>query len=182
VAWSLRVTTPCAAPVPRKRVIFRVLRISSDAGDAARRNDRHFRVMTVPSQPNEFRYRADTERGARRVLMAAGVLLLASFISGAWGIVSLVNAATLHIDDMPFGDNVFWGVLLLAVATLQGITALLVLFDRPSGVFLGILLATVAILSHLGAIPAYPAWSITAILVNGWVILTLVTYGRRPSH
>ena len=138
--------------------------------------------MTVPSQPNEFRYRDDPARGARRVLMAAGVLLIASFITGAWGIASLLHAATLHIDDIPFGNSVFWGVLLLGVATLQGITALLVLFDRQSGVFLGILLAGVAILSHVGAIPAYPVWSIVAILVNCWVILTLVTYGRRPAR
>jgi hypothetical protein len=85
--------------------------------------------------------------------MAAGILLIASFITAAWGIVSLVHAATLDIDDIPFGNSVFWGALLLGVATLQGITALLVVFGRPSGLFLGILLAGVAILSHLGAIP-----------------------------
>jgi hypothetical protein len=110
--------------------------------------------------------------------MAAGILLIASFITAAWGIVSLVHAATLDIDDIPFGNSVFWGALLLGVATLQGITALLVVFGRPSGLFLGILLAGVAILSHLGAIPAYPVWSISAILINGWVILALVSYAR----
>ena len=135
--------------------------------------------MSLPSEPDEFRYRGDARKGATSLLGVAAVLFIASLITGAWAIAALAHASFLDTNDLPVGDNVAWGVFLLAVATLQGVSALLVLFDRRAGVVLGIAVAIVNVLSHVGAIGAYPAWSLVAIAINLWIIWVLAAYGPR---
>jgi hypothetical protein len=54
-----------------------------------------------------------------------------------------------------------------------------VLFDRPIGVWLGIGVAILNVLSHIGAIEAYPAWSLVAIAVNLLIVYVLLAYGPR---
>jgi hypothetical protein len=130
-------------------------------------------------QSTEFRYRDDPRTGAVWLLVMAGVLFVASLISGAWGIAALVDSTWLHTGDLPVGDNVGWGVLMLVLATFQGVTALLVLFGRPLGTYLGIAVATVSLLSHVGAIMAYPIGSGIAIIVNAGIVAVLVKYGPR---
>jgi hypothetical protein len=107
--------------------------------------------MSRPSGPSEIRYRGDARRIANKLLFAAAVLLAASFLTGAWGIASLLHASWLDTNDLPVGDNVFWGVVMLVLATIQGVSALLILFDRPSGRYLGILAAVIGLWSHVGA-------------------------------
>jgi hypothetical protein len=139
-------------------------------------------VMSVPSRSDEFRYQDDAKSAANALLLAAAVLLFASFVTGAWALAALLHASWLHVNELPVGDNVAWGVFLLALASLQGISALLVLLDRPSGRILGIAVAVVNIASHIGAIRAYPPWSIFAIAVNAWIVYTLVAHGRRRGR
>ena len=135
--------------------------------------------MAGSIQPTEFHYRADTARGGRRLLLTAVVLLIASFITGAWAIAALLDATWLHINELPAGSNVTWGIGLLFLATLQGVSALLVLFSRVSGTYLGIAVAVINILSHVGAIEAYPLWSVIAIAINAAIIGVLLRYGPR---
>ena len=135
--------------------------------------------MTLPSEPNEFRYHSDARRGAGSLLLVAALLILASLITGAWAVASLLHASWLDTNDLPVGDNVAWGVGLLILATFQGVTGLLVLFDRPAGVWLGIAVAIINVLSHVGAISAYPAWSLVAIAVNLFIVWVLIAYGPR---
>ena len=125
--------------------------------------------MSLPSEPNEFRYGSDAKRGAFSLLGVAFVLFLAS----------LAHASFLDTNDLPVGDNVAWGVGLLILATLQGVAALLVLFDRRAGVVLGTIMAILALLSHVGAISAYPVWSLVAIAVNLWIIYVLAVHGPK---
>ena len=139
-------------------------------------------TMSLPSERNEIGYRGDARRTANKLLFTAAILLAASFLTGAWGIASLLHAGWLDTNDLPVGDNVFWGVVMLVLATVQGVSALLILFDRPSGRYLGILAAVIGLLSHVGAISAYPAWSLFAIALNAWIIYILAAYGRRPSR
>ena len=66
--------------------------------------------MSLPSEPNEFRYGGDARRGAFSLLGVAVVLFIASLITGAWAIASLAHASFLDTNDLPVGDNVAWGV------------------------------------------------------------------------
>jgi hypothetical protein len=137
------------------------------------------RGMAGSIQPTEFHYRADTARGGRRLLLTAVFLLIASFVTGLWGIAALLDATWLHSNELPVGDNVGWGIGMLFLATLQGVSALLILFSRPSGTYLGLAVAVINIASHIGAIEAYPLVSVIAIGVNAAIIGVLLRYGPR---
>ena len=80
------------------------------------------------------------------------MLLLGSFITGAWGVVALVHASWLDVNELPAEDGTLWGVLLLSLATVQGISGLLVLFDRRLGVLLGVAVSVFDLAGHVGAI------------------------------
>jgi hypothetical protein len=136
-------------------------------------------AMSLPSEPNEFRYHSDAQRGAGSLLAVAALLLVASLITGAWAVASLLHANWLDTNDLPVGGNVAWGVALLFLATLQGVAGLLVLFDRPAGVWLGVGVAILNVLSHIGAIKAYPAWSMVAIVINLVIVYVLLAHGPR---
>jgi hypothetical protein len=138
------------------------------------------RTLGGMQQSTEFRYHDHSARDHAAWLLFTGLLLLfASFITGAWGIAALVHASWLHTNDLFAGTATAWGVVLLGVATVQGISGLLVVFDRPSGSYLGIAITVVGIAAHLLVIGAYPIWSIAAILVDLGVIAVLWSYRRR---
>jgi hypothetical protein len=130
-------------------------------------------------QSTEFRYRDDRRAGGVWLLVMACVLFLGSLITGAWGLAALIDSTWLHTGDLPVGDSVGWGVLMLVLATFQGVAALLVLFGRPLGTYLGIAVAAIGILSHVGAIMAFPVGSGFAIIVNLGIIAVLLKYGPR---
>ena len=131
-------------------------------------------------QSTEFRYHDHSARDHAAWLLFTGLLLLfASFITGAWGIAALVHASWLHTNDLFTGTATAWGIVLLGVATIQGISGLLVVFDRPSGSYLGIAITLLGIVAHLLVIAVYPIWSIGAIIVDVCVIAVLWAYRRR---
>ena len=135
--------------------------------------------MTSSSQPNEFRYGGDGRRGAISLVLVAAMLLFGSLLTGAWALAALLHAGWLDANNLPVGDNVLWGLALLLLATMQGVAGLLVLFDRPSGVGFGIAVAVINILSHIGAISAWPAWSLLTMALNACVIYALLAHGPR---
>ena len=131
--------------------------------------------MAAPLEPDEFRYHQESALQAALPRFAiAGLLLLASVITGLWGVVALVHASWLDTNDLPVGNEVFWGVVMLCLATVQGLTAFLLVFDRLLGFILGIALAVLNILAQLAVISAYPVWSLIGIAVNITVILVLI--------
>jgi hypothetical protein len=136
--------------------------------------------MARMTQSTEFRYRDDSAMRAALLLGLAAMLFLASLVTGAWGIAALLHASWLDANELPVGGYDFWGVLLLALATFQGVTALLVLFGRPLGTYLGVVVAGINILAHVGVISAYPLWSVVGLAVNLAIIYALLAYG--PKH
>jgi hypothetical protein len=138
------------------------------------------RTLRGMQQSTEFRYHDHSARDHAAWLLFVGLLLLfASFITGAWGIAALVHASWLHTNDLFTGTATAWGVVLLGVATIQGISGLLVVFDRPSGSYLGIAVTLLGIVAHLLVIDVYTLWSIGAIIVDVCVIAVLWSYRRR---
>src|SRR5215210_4132564 len=116
--------------------------------------------------------RQDTE--GRGWLTFAGVMfLIAATFNAVYGISALANDDYFAIDELLFGDLSLWGALYLAVAAAQAITALLVFSRSSIGSLLGMLIATLALVS----IGAYPLWSITIMFVDGLIIYGLTVYG-----
>ena len=135
--------------------------------------------MARTTQPTEFRYRDDAPARAALLLGLACLLFIASLVTGGWGLAALLHASWLDTNELPVGGYVFWGVLLLALATFQGITALLLLFGRPLGTYLGVAVAGINILAHVGVISAYPLWSLIGLAVNLGIIAALLAYGPK---
>ena len=128
----------------------------------------------------EFRYRDHTRQDHAAWLLGVGLwLLFASLITGAWGVMALAHASWLHSNELPNDNATLWGITLLGVATIQGISGLLVILDRPAGSYLGIAITLIGIAAHLAVISAYPIWSIAAIVIDVIAIYILWAYRRR---
>jgi hypothetical protein len=131
------------------------------------------------TEPTEFRYRDDGGREGAVWMLFVGVLfLLASVGTGIWAIASLLHASWLESGDLPAEDPTLWGVILLVVATIQGICGLLILFGRRLGTTLGITIVVIGILAHLAVIGAYPFWSIITIVV--YLVILYLLVANRP--
>jgi hypothetical protein len=128
----------------------------------------------------EFRYRDNKSQDHAAWLLAVGLwLLFASLITGAWGVMALAHASWLNANDLPGDNATLWGITLLVIATIQGISGLLVILDRPAGSYLGITITVIGILAHLSVISAYPVWSSAAIVIDLIAIYILWAYRRR---
>jgi hypothetical protein len=130
--------------------------------------------------PTEFRYRDRNVRDdAMWLLFVVAVVFVGSLVTGAWGIAALAHASWLEANDLPGENSTVWGVALLCAATVQGITALLILFGTRLGIWLGIAIALVGIGLNLSVITAYPVGAVAAIAVDVLIIYLLAVRGRR---
>ena len=106
----------------------------------------------------------------------AGVmLLLAAAFSLLDGVVALVNDDYYAVDELLFGDLTAWGVWWLCVGILQLATGIAVLRRSVWGVIFGIMIAGLNAFTQFMFIGAYPAWAITAMVVDGLIIYALTT-------
>jgi hypothetical protein len=137
--------------------------------------------MTASLQPNEFRYHDDRAfKAAVRLLAVASVLLVSSVVTGVWGVSALVHASWLDANDLPVTGVDTWGIGMLILASLQGITALLIIFDRRLGIYLGITVAAFSILVNIAMLTAFPIGSLISISVT--LVVIAVLYAYRPRH
>jgi len=136
--------------------------------------------LGVMQSQTEFRYRDHRGQDHAAWLLVVGLwLLFASLITGAWGVMALAHASWLHGNDLPGDNATLWGITLLGVATIQGISGLLVILDRPAGSYLGIAITLIGIVAHLVVISAYPIWSVVSIAIDLIAISILWAYRRR---
>ena len=127
--------------------------------------------MTRTSQPNEFRYHDNRAfREAVILLALASVLLFSSVVTGLWGVAALAQANWLDANDLPVGNADTWGIAMLILACFQAFTALLILFARRLGAYMGIALAVLNILINLAVITYFPIGSLVSITINVVVI------------
>ena len=137
--------------------------------------------MTGSIQPNEFLYHDDRAfKAAVRLLAVASVLLVSSVVTGVWGVSALAHASWLDANDLPASGVDTWGVGMLILASLQGITALLIIFDRRLGIYLGIAIAAFSILVNIAMFTAFPIGSLISISVT--LVVIAVLYAYRPRH
>jgi len=136
--------------------------------------------MTGALQPNEFRYHDDrTLHAAIASLAVASVLLLSSVVTGLWGLSALIHASWLDANDLPVAGSDAWGVGMLVLATVLGSTALLIVFARRLGTYLGVAIAVLGILLNISVITAFPLGSLVSIGVNVVMIAVLVAFRPR---
>ncbi len=138
-------------------------------------------AMTGTLQPNEFRYHDDRAfKGAVRLLAVGSVLLLSSVVTGIWGVSALARANWLEASDLPAFGLDTWGIGMLVLASVQGITALLIVFDRRLGIYLGIAFAVLSILVNISMFTAFPVGSLLSIGAS--LVVIAVLYAYRPPR
>ena len=125
--------------------------------------------MTVDEGPAGFGW----------TMFAGTMLLLSSFVTGLWGFAALLDDSYVREAGLLISNLTLWGIVLLGLATLQGVTGLLVYVGNPKGAVIGIAIASVNFLAHLFAIGGYPIWSATAMLLDVLIIYALCAYGGR---
>ena len=135
--------------------------------------------MTGSAPPNEFRYQDDDSFAWMSLFLVSGVLLFSSVVTGLWGVAALAHASWLEANDLPGFGPTTWGIGMLVLATVQGITALLIFFGRPLGTVLGIAIAALTILVDLAVISAYPVGSLLSIALNLAIVGVLVAFRPR---
>ena len=123
------------------------------------------------------------EAGARKPLPGEGWVAFASvlfFVLGVFniidGIVALAEDDNFRADELFFGDLTLWGIVMLAIGAVQIYTSIALYQDKPSGVVLGVTLASVNLVAQFFFLPAYPVWSILIMVVDVMIIYGLTVY------
>lgn len=135
--------------------------------------------MTGSLPPNEYRYQDDGTFAWVSLFMVAGVLLFSSAVTGLWGVAALAHASWLDANELPGAGATTWGIGMLILASLQGITGLLIFFGRPAGTVLGILIAALTIVADLSVISAFTVGSLISIALNLVIIGVLFAFGPK---
>ena len=124
---------------------------------------------------------ADDERRRHRgrdwIRFAVVMFTIAAAFNAIVGVTALANEGYFAVNEPVFGDLSMWGTLYLIVAASQAVTALLLVANRATGVFVGVLIAALSALVALVSVGAYPLWSITVAVVDGLIIYGLTMYG-----
>src|SRR6478735_1608778 len=139
----------------------------------------------------EPRARADRDRapdGASRgadsslswVMFAATMMGLVSVMNFIYGIAAVSNSS-FFVGDAKFvlGGLNSLGWLLLIVALTQLLTSLGIAGGVSFARWLGVGLALVNALVQMLLLPAYPWWSLTAFVLDIFVVYALVVHGGR---
>jgi hypothetical protein len=113
------------------------------------------------------------------VAFAAVVFIIAGVFNFIEGLVFLVEDtwAVLSPEDILVWDLTAWGWILVVTGIVQVVVAGGVLGGRTWGRALGVFIASLALLVNLIAVPVYPLWGITFMVLNFLVIFALVVHG-----
>lgn len=100
-------------------------------------------------------------------------LVFAGVLNVIYGIAALRNRGYFHESDLLWANLSSWGWLAIAIGALQILIALKVRERTMGGAIAGMAIAVCAFIANFLSIGAYPAWSIIAMVVNGFVIWAL---------
>lgn len=123
------------------------------------------------------------EQGSGWVLFAWVILAFAGVMNIVHGITALTNAKFFTADAVyVFGDLRTWGWIVLILGVLELLAAASVWTAGEFGRWVGIVIAGVNAVAHLGTMQAYPFWSIVIIAFDVLVIYALAVYGGRRGE
>lgn len=113
------------------------------------------------------------------VYFAGMLMYIVGFFQIFMGIVALVKntAYVVTPEKLVVFNYTAWGWIhiVLGVILLTGASS--VVAGRWWGRFVGTVVASLALLENLVFLPAYPLWSITAIVLCGFVLYALLVKG-----
>jgi hypothetical protein len=112
------------------------------------------------------------------VTFAGVMFVVAGAANIIWGIGALSDKEYLPEEGLLFSSLTFWGWISIIWGALLLGGSYLVLSDSPSGLTVGVVLATVSAIFWLFALPVLPIWALTAIIIDALIIYGLLAEGE----
>jgi hypothetical protein len=124
----------------------------------------------------------EEERGYGWVLFAGTMLALLATVNFIDGIAA-VSKSSFFVGNAKFviSDLKTWGWILIAVAAIQGVTAIGVWLKWKGVRWVGVTIAGLNSIAQLMFMPAYPFWSLSLFAVDILVMYGLIAHGRRAG-
>jgi hypothetical protein len=127
----------------------------------------------MSTQPVSPTTRSRNPRGEGWVAFAIVYLGLVGILNVIYGIAALSNKSYFHENSLLWSNLKTWGWILIILGAFQIVTAGLIYTRSAFGAIFGIFLASLAFIANFLSIGAYPAWSIIAMVLSGFVIWAL---------
>jgi hypothetical protein len=125
----------------------------------------------------------DRVEGLGRAIFAAVFLMIGGVLNIIYGIAAIGKSSFfVHDTHYVFGQLSTWGWITLIIGVIEILASLSLFSGGTFGRWFGILAASLAAISSLLSIPAYPFWSICIFALSLWIIHGLVLYGRTTEE
>jgi hypothetical protein len=100
-------------------------------------------------------------------------LALVGVLNIIYGIAALSNKSYFHEGGLLWSNLSTWGWVAIILGAIQLLVSGLLYARNTAGTVLGIFFASLSFIASFLAIGAYPAWSIIAMVLDGFVIWAL---------
>jgi hypothetical protein len=116
-------------------------------------------------------------RGAGRALFAAVLLMIGGVLNIVYGIAAIGNSHFFVANQKyVFANLKSWGWVTLILGVLELLASFSLLSGGSYGKWFGIVVGSLAAISALFSIPAYPLWSIAVFALSLWIVWGLAQY------
>jgi hypothetical protein len=119
----------------------------------------------------------DDTRGGSAVILAGAFLMLGGVLNVIYGIAAVSNSKFfVNETKFIFSDLKTWGWILLIIGILELFASASLLAGKAFGRWVGIVVGSVAAISALLSISAYPLWSLAIFALSLWIVYGLAVY------
>jgi hypothetical protein len=119
----------------------------------------------------------DDTRGGSAIILAGTFLMLGGVLNVIYGIAAISNSKFfVNETKFIFSDLKTWGWIVLIIGILELFASASLLAGKAFGRWVGILVGSLAAISALLSISAYPLWSLAIFALSLWIIYGLAVY------
>ena len=93
------------------------------------------------------------------------------------GIAAAAKDDLFAAEALVFGDLVMWGLLMIAIGSLQLYTSYALYRGTDLGNVLGVFLCGISIVGQIFLLPAFPIWSLAIMALDALMIYALTVHG-----
>jgi hypothetical protein len=113
------------------------------------------------------------------VTFAGVMLFIVGVLNVIYGIAAIGDSSFFAHDQKYILSNLnTWGWVTIGLAGLEALTGALIWFGSGFGRWLGITLASLALILAMMSIPAYPLWSLAVFAIDIIIIHQVAKYGE----
>ncbi len=107
------------------------------------------------------------------VVFAFTILAVVGVLNIIWGLVAIGRDEYFNVDELLWVNLTAWGVAYLIIGIFQIVAAVLIAQGEVFGQILGVLMAIFGGVNALLSVGAYPIWSITIMIICGFIVWAL---------